>query len=296
MLQSEPEGLTLPHLFLRDEADDLPTRDSQDYAKDKLTILKGYMARFTTAMKDRPWRALNYIDLQAGPGKNKFSPSGDIMLGSPLLALTTRFSYNNLFLVEMGIDEFGALAKRVGVSERGSRVALYNKDCNVAVDAVVARIDQIDKEFIDGIWPCLNLAFLDPEGLEVEWETVKKLASLQRMDLIINFSTSGITRNARLAVDNDDFTTVDRFFGTRDWRSVYERAWGGGSAAVRRALIDFYLGRLHDMGYVETKRQEKEFKNQRNVQVYTMIFASKNDLGIKFWNGAVQEVAQPKLF
>lgn len=285
----------MTHIYLRDEADELPTRDSQYYAKDKLTILKGYMARFTTAMKDKPWRALNYVDLQAGPGKNEFSPSEDVMLGSPLLALTTRFSYDNLFLVEMGIDEFNALDTRVGASERDSRVMLYNEDCNLAVDTVVERIGQIDREFIDGIWPCLNLAFLDPEGLEIEWQTVKKLASLQRMDLIINFSTSGITRNARLAVDNEDFTTVDRFFGTRNWRSVYERARSGGSAAVRRALIDFYLSRLQDMGYVETKRQEKEFKNQRNVQIYTMIFASKDDLGIKFWNGAVEEVRQPRL-
>ena len=58
---------------------------------------------------------------------------------------------------------------------------------------------------------------------------------------------------------------------------------------VRRELIDFYLSRLKEMGYVETKPEEKEFKNQRNVQIYTMIFASKNDLGLKFWNGAIQD-------
>ena len=285
----------MTHIFLRDEADELPTRDSQDYAKDKLTILKGYIARFTTAMKDKPWRALNYVDLQAGPGKNRFSLSGDVRLGSPLLAFTTRYPYSNLFLVEKGASVYEALEKRVGASSSVENVNLYNEDCNVAVDTIVARIRQIDSEFIDGVWPCLNLAFLDPEGLEVEWRTVKKLASLQRMDLIINFSTSGITRNARKAVDNEDFTTVDRFFGTRDWRSVYERTRIAGSAAVRRELIDFYLGRLHEMGYVETKRQEREFKNQRNVQIYTMIFASKSELGIKFWNGAVDEVRQPRL-
>ena len=88
--------------YLANEDDGLLTRESQDYAKDKLTILKGYLGRFTTSMKDKDWRALNYIDLQAGPGKNRFSPSGDIMLGSPLLALTTRFPFYNLFLVEMG--------------------------------------------------------------------------------------------------------------------------------------------------------------------------------------------------
>ena len=285
----------MTHIYLRNEADELPTRDSQDYAKDKLTILKGYMARFTTAMKDKKWRALNYIDLQAGPGKNKFSPSGDVMLGSPLLALTTRFPYDNLFLVEMGSDEFDALETRVGASERDSRVIRYNEDCNVAVDKVVERIRQIDGEFIDGIWPCLNLAFLDPEGLEVEWQTVKKLASLQRMDLIINFSTNGITRNAGQLVWREEDTIIDRFFGTREWRSIYIEARQRDNSLVRRALIDFYLSRLNAMGYVQTKRQEKVFRNQKNVQVYTMIFASKHDLGIEFWNGAVNEARQPPL-
>lgn len=274
----------------------MPTRDSQDYAKDKLTILKGYMARFTTSMKDKKWRALNYIDLQAGPGKNSFSSSGDVILGSPLLALTTRYPFANLFLVEMGLSEFGALETRVGASERASSAKHFNEDCNLAVDTIVERIRQIDAEYIDGIWPCLNLAFLDPEGLEVEWRTVEKLASLQRMDLIINFSTSGITRNAGMAAQKNEDTIFDRFFGTREWRKVYEQARSGGNSLIRRELIDFYLSRLNEMGYVETKPQELEFKNQRNVQVYTMIFASKNDLGIRFWNGAVQEVRQRPLF
>ena len=246
-------------------------------------------------MKEKKWRALNYIDLQAGPGKNKFSSSGDILLGSPILALTARFPFDNLFFVEIGKTEFDALETRVGASDRGARAKLYNDDCNVAVDRIVKSVSQMDGKYVPGKWPSLNLAFLDPEGLEVEWKTVEKLASLNRMDLIINFSTSGITRNAGQFADREEDTIFDRFFGTREWRSLYQRKRQFGSAAVRRELIDYYLSRLNEMGYVKTKRQEKEFTNQRNVQVYTMIFASKHDLGIQFWNDAVQEVMQPKL-
>ncbi len=208
----------MTHIFLDNAEDGLPTRGGQDYAKDKLTILKGYIARFTTAMKDKKWRTLNYIDLQAGPGKNVLSPSGDILLGSPLLALTTRFPFASLFLVEMGITEYDALETRVDASDRSTSAKLFNEDSNVAVDTVVEHINQIDSEYRPGIWPCLNLAFLDPEGLEVEWETVKKLASLQRMDLIINFSTNGITRNAGQLIMRQEDTIIDRFFGTREWR------------------------------------------------------------------------------
>ncbi len=285
----------MAHIYLRNDEDGLPTRTSQDYAKDKLTILKEYISRFTTSMKDKKWRALNYIDLQAGPGKNRFSPSGYLLLGSPLIALTTRFSFDHLFLVEMGQSNFNALEKRVGASQSNASVQLYNEDCNRAVNRIVEHISRLDSRYLVGEWPSLNLAFLDPEGLEIEWITVEKLASLNRMDLIINFSTSGITRNAGQYADLEVETVFDRFFGTREWRSIYRQTHRHGSTAVRRALIDFYLSRLKEMGYVETKRQEKEFKNQRNVQVYTMIFASKHDLAIQFWNDAIKHVVQPKL-
>lgn len=283
------------HDYLNPTDDGLIMRNSQDYAKDKLTILKGYMARFTTSMKDKGWRALNYIDLQAGPGKNMFNPSGEIKLGSPLLALTTRYPFDNLFLVEMGKREYVALKARVDSSDLNARARLFNEDSNIAVDRIVSFISQVDAKFLTGKWPSLNLAFLDPEGLEIQWQTVEKLANVSRMDLIINFSTSGITRNAGLAAAKVDDSTVDRFFGTREWRTAYESVRNQDSSVVRRTLIDFYLSRLNDMGYVKTVPQEKVFKNQRNVQIYTMIFASKNDLGIRFWNGAVQEVRQPPL-
>lgn len=298
MLNSVRKGKdsTLTLVYLKNEEDGLPTRQSQDYAKDKLAILKGYLGRFTTAMKDKNWRALNYIDLQAGPGKNKFRPSGEILLGSPLLALTTRFSFGNVFLVEMGTSEYNALVSRVEASDLRDSVKRYNEDCNIAVDKIVEYIKQIDSVYSPGVWPCLNLAFLDPEGLEVEWQTVEKLANLQRMDLIINFSTNGITRNAGQMVEREEDTIIDRFFGTREWRLIYEETRPKGNSEVRRELIDFYLSRLKGMGYVKTKREEKPFKNERNVQVYTMIFASKHDLGIQFWNDAVQEVSQPRLF
>ena len=195
----------------------------------------------------------------------------------------------------MGAIEYEALEKRVGASDRSASVKLYNADCNVVVDTIVQHIRQLDAKYIDGVWPCLNLAFLDPEGLEVEWKTVEKLANLHRMDMIINFSTNGITRNADQLFRREDDTVIDRFFGTREWRSIYSQVRGGDKSFVRRKLIDFYLQRLVDSGYVETKSDEMVFRNRRNVQVYTMIFASKHDLGIKFWNDAVQEVRQPPL-
>ena len=282
-------------IYLDPIDDGLLARESGEYAKDKLAILNGYLGRFTTAMKDMQWRALNYIDLQAGPGKNRFSPSGDVLLGSPLLAMTTTHPFDNLYLVEMGSEEFGALRTRVDASDRRRNAKLIHEDCNVAVDSIVRHIEQTDNRFIDGAWPSLNLAFLDPEGLEIEWKTVEKLARQKRMDLIINFSTNGLIRNAGKSLKVTGDTAIDRFFGTREWRKIYQRVRHQDGSAARRELIDFYLSRLHENGYVTTEVDEKEFRNSKNVQVYTMIFACKNELGIKFWNDAVRDVSQPSL-
>lgn len=51
------------------------------------------------------------------------------MLGSPLLALTTRYPFSNLFLMEMGSSEYEALETRVGARDRDVSVKLYNEDC-----------------------------------------------------------------------------------------------------------------------------------------------------------------------
>lgn len=283
--------------YLQNVDDGLMMRDSQDYAKDKLTILSGYISRFTTSMRNKKWRALNYIDLQAGPGKNQFKPSGDIGLGSPLIALTTPRLFNNYFLVELGNQEYPTLEQRIQTSNVRDRINLYHGDCNVEIDKIIHRLNHIDNEKIPDKWGSLNLAFIDPEGLEIEWKTIEKLGKQSRMDLIINFSTSGITRNIKKFFQSDEETAIDRFFGTYEWRDIYSNLIGRDNTIVRRELLDFYIYRLGQFGYEnDLKRDEHVFKNKKNRQIYSLVFASKHRLGIKFWNGAVKEVQQPRLF
>ncbi len=209
--------------MLLPEDDGLVMRDSQDYAKDKLTIFEGYISRFITSMRLKPWRAINFIDLQAGPGKNIFDPSNDILLGSPLIALTTKYQFTNYWFVELKPENFDALQQRVNEHERAQLVKFINDDCNVAINDIVGEIQDIDKSYVKGKWPSLNLAFLDPEGLELNWDTVEKLGQVGGMDLIINFSTSGFTRNADQMLSKESITLLDKFFGTPEWKTVYRK-------------------------------------------------------------------------
>jgi len=284
----------LSELYLQPNEDSLPMRQSQDYARDKLTILRGYVHRFVTSMRDKRWRALFFIDLMAGPGKNKFEPSGAVMLGSPLIALTAQYSFTHYRFVEIDPHYADALNKRVSASERRDAVKVIKGNCNEVVDKIVEEIRALDKPYIPDSWPCLSLAFLDPEGLELNWETVRKLGQMKRMDLIINFSTSGFTRNVEQLIEKETSTRIDSFFGTPEWKDVYRKVADKDGSHVRREMLDFYKKRLAALGYT-IHPEERTFHNRNNTQIYTLIFASKHDLGNDFWSGAIQEVSQPKL-
>lgn len=285
----------MAHSYLKPEHDGLPMRESQNYAKQKLDILLRFIDMFSTAMKDRPWASVNYIDLLAGPGKNVIGKTGEVVLGSPLIAL--KYPFHNYFFVERDPELFKGLDSRVSVSPRNEHVRRYNGDCNVEIGNIVAEIRAIDRRAAPESWQSLNLVFADPEGFELYWETIEKLGRETRSDLIINFSTSGITRNIREAFNSQKEHAIDKFLGTRDWRGPYsELSNRGDGTVVRRFILNLYAKKLGELGYRTTAPNgEYIVLNSTNRQLYSLFCASKSDLGIKFFNTAADKFRSPKL-
>jgi three-Cys-motif partner protein len=283
--------------YLEPVDDGLPMRDSKDYAEDKLRIIEAYVHMFIVSMRGKPWSKINYIDLQAGPGKNYF-PNSKILLGSPLIAVTANKQFDNYWFVEYGDDEFNALKTRLSKLPNISSIHLKQGNCNLVVDEIVREIEKMDRSAkASNQWQTLNLAFLDPEGLELEWQTVEKLGQISKMDLIINFSTSGIIRNGTKFINSGQTESVDKFFGTQEWQALYLNAKPKGGTHIRRELLDFYKQRLSDLGYQNKEiPSEQAFRNTKNRQVYTLIFASKHPLGEDFWEKAMNQARQPRLF
>lgn len=280
-----------PKPYLQPVDDGLPMRSSQPYALYKLGALRHYLLQANAVMNKHPWRAKCYIDLQAGPGKNRIGNS--VELGSPLIALTTsaanRFIFNEYN--EKEPELYGALVERVSASPQG-QVTVLQQDLNQAVDKVCEEIRLRDSTFIKDVFSTFSIAFLDPEGLELRWETVGKLAQMKKMDLIINFSTQGLKRN----IEAGHHQIVDNFFGTSEWLDVYNRTR---PTLVRQALIEFYRQNLKQFGYnvdidPELGGQYVTANNSKNVEVYSMIFASKDELGNKFWRQSAKAVQPQK--
>jgi three-Cys-motif partner protein len=277
--------------YLLPEEDGLLMRDSQDYARYKLEALRHYITMTNTSMRDKQWRERFYIDLQAGPGKNRIGST--ITLGSPLIALTTEYPFTQYRLNERGEEENSALRQRISASPLNSRTQVYQQDVNQVVEVICGEIDAVDAKRLKGKWPCLNVAFLDPEGLELHWSTVARLAQVNRMDLIINFSTGGIRRS----YGRSNLEAIDHFFGNTIWRDVMQ---SGDPTNQRRGLINLYRGQLQQFGYYvdvdpDLGSHDLAMRNSKNTEVYSLIFASKHELGDKFWRQAGKSTQPPKL-
>jgi three-Cys-motif partner protein len=274
--------------YLLPEDDGLSARASGNLAQDKLFYVKHYIDTFEKSMRKSKWRRRIYIDLFARPGKCIDRDTQEYFLGSPLLALTTEYPFTDYFFIDMDNESLETLRARSQKTEvPQERIHFLTGYANRIVYEVTKEIRKIDSQYIPGVWPSLNLAFLDPNGLELEWNIVAELAQMKRMDLIIHYSQQGVERMVKRSVNSQNETTLDRFFGDADWKDIYNKHKDNVSG-YHRPLINYYKSKLKKLDYIEVKDDEEIWteplmRNQKNAPLYRLLFASKSELGVKFW-------------
>lgn len=258
--------------------DGLPMRPSGFWTYDKLHYLNEYLCRFIVSMRQKNWRAIYYIDLFAGPGRNRLD-NGRVIHGSPILALSQPCPFDRYFFGDSNSSLIDVLKQRCNAfSDRAKDIEYLVGDANETVDEVCRYIRQKDKVYMPQVGQSLNLAFLDPEGLELHWETVAKLAAY-RTDMIIYYPQMGITRNAETSPE-----AIDLFFGDAHWRQIYRQYQRREIQHLHRALLDYYKQKLQAFGYVvEDPLLEPLFTNSKDAPLYRLLFVSKHELGNKFW-------------
>ena len=278
--------------YLLPEIDGLPARKSGEWVKEKLFYVQRYIDTFEIAMRGKSWRQRNYIDLFSGPGKCIIRGTDEYILGSPLLALNTQYPFTNYYFCDLEQQNIDYLKERISKSSVPQEyIHWLVGDANTRVKDVVQNIEQADKIFIKGVGSCLNLALLDPEGLELEWSTIESLGKMKTMDLIIHYSQNGLTRNIDKYFNTNEDTVIDRFFGDREWRNVYKNALvKRETVGIHRMLMDYFKSKLGKMGYVVINDQQQTVREplirntEKNAPLYRLIFASKHPLGNKIWN------------
>lgn len=279
MANQSPEGGSMNSIKLLDTVDDGHLlRPSGAWALDKLDYLRRYIDVFETSMRNK-WRKRTYIDLFAGPGKCIDRNTSEVFLGSPLVALTTKYPFTDYWFVDNDQNNIKALSIRYKASPYADRVVCEHGDSNEKVIEIVKNLRSR---------PSLNLAFLDPEGLELRWDVVASLAAIERMDIIIHYPQMGLNRSMPIAYESPSTHDVDNYFGGHDWRPIYDKYRRSEESFLHRQLMDFYKGKLIEHGYKEALRDDEVgheplMSNELNAPLYRLLFASKHELGVEFW-------------
>ncbi|MGA3094386.1 MAG: three-Cys-motif partner protein TcmP [Dehalococcoidales bacterium] len=259
--------------------DRLPLRCIGFWAKDKLYYLQRYMSIFNSSMKDK-WFKRAYVELFAGPGLGIVRDSGQIISGSPLLAVEQPVAFSRHIFVDINKAAVEALEKRVKQSKSSIDVNFINGDCNDSIGEIRTRIDA----------SYLILTFIDPTSMQTRFSAINDLTTNLHMDLIINFPLQAINRSYSYAMQGYE-RKFDDFFGTNEWKSVLNDVSDTRSAGAK--LLDLYKGQLKKIGYGQIKDLSSDqqiasgdilVRGPKNIPLYYLIFASRSKIACKFWD------------
>ena len=118
----------------------------------------------------------------------------------------------------------------------------------------------------------------DTEGIEPCWDTIEAIA-LWKTELLINFPL-GMAINR-----NPDSPKVTKYFGTPDWRYLWDRR-------DTRGLLDLYKARLTNIGYVEQVELDRLVAHDPGgggQRYYYLILVSKHEAAIRIWNWVLKQ-------
>lgn len=187
----------------------------------KLDLLEKYLHFFGTALKDQPKPDFRfrrcYIDAFAGTGKCTIrigKADHATVRGSAEIALATEPAFDLLHLIDLDPSHAEDL-HLLAASSPTRDIRVYQEDCNAALRRIIASTD----------WKgTRGVAFLDPYGMALQWETLEAVANTEALDAWYLFPLSGVFRQAAKDFDRmlpENAEAIDRILGTCEWRERF---------------------------------------------------------------------------
>ena len=194
----------------------------------KKKIVKNYLDAYSCALKNQPFQRW-YIDAFAGTGYHDLSEENEIFLfdegvendlmgfrlGSASLALQTKNPFHKYVFIEKSSSRFQKLTElKRKYPER--KIECINSDANESLQDICDQILRLRSK-------PRCVVFLDPYGMQLEWETLHCLSKTQVCDIWYLFPTNAVnrmlTQNAKM--DEKWTSRLTTLFGTSSWKDEF---------------------------------------------------------------------------
>lgn len=258
-------------------------RVSKHTINKKYLLLKKYLNAYTKVVSNN-FPNFYYIDGFSATGIVLDRNTGENIKGSPIIALELEYPFTDYIFVEIRSKRKKILEHNIKkYSETVAKFSIVRRERNgskkVSIEIIEADINKDINSILEKVperFP--SLVFLDPEGLELDWNTVETCSKRNKVELLINFSILGISRN----LDNlKAINIIKRFMPCKI------------ESKNPLQILDKYRECLkRNFKYV----LDKPVYSSKKVILYYLIFATNNHTGSKIMSSVMKRGEQKKLF
>ena len=258
-----------------------------EWTEEKLKILGKYLDAYTTVLNSEKGRyfRLIYIDAFAGPGYVPLKSDGvsKFIKGSPKIALDIKDrQFDELLFNEWKIEAHARLKGRFGHEER---VKISQGDAN----EFLKNLNRDWKKY-------RGVLFIDPFATQLNFSTLKEVASYEALDTWILFPIMAISRIIPRTKKPEDVdpTWAEKLtliFGGNSWQNFYktnpqQNVFGDDEVIMDegvRGILNLYKNQLRSLFGNRLLEESKTFKTDKNSAMFEFIFCvgSKNPKAIE---------------
>lgn len=254
-------------------------RRIKKHTAEKLEYIRKYIAAYLVAAKTVPIKY--YIDAFAGTGicilcnekcKSKDCDEscnkGKQLDGSALIALKDKNHFARYFLCELSNKNIlvlkDSITKKID-NKRLQKIEFIQGDSNIKIPEYINTFSG---------WSS-SLVLLDPEGPEINWETIKSLSMLNRVDLLILYPYD----MAFVRMTKEYKNKLDLVYGSSEWQQIYKESK---TIDQRRAgLLGYYINNLKKLGLIYTEFKVIRTRYRSGKSLYHFILSSKKPIAVK---------------
>jgi len=241
----------------------------------KLDIVREYASTYSQILhaQKKPNLYHIYMDAFAGAGIHLSKSSGEFIAGSPLNALHVEPPFKEYHLIDMDSEKIDALRELVG--ER-SDVKIHEGDCNTILLGKVfpkAKFEDYRRA----------LCLLDPYGLHLNWEVIRKAGEMKSIEIFLNFPVADMNRNILWrnseGVDSKQIERMNAFWGDESWKdAAYDTSrnlFGWKEKTDNAAVVNAFQKRLKKVAGFKYVPKPIPMRNTKGADIYYLFFASQ---------------------
>jgi len=247
----------------------------------KLDIIREYAQAYSRILSARKEiRRYIYIDAFAGSGRHISKTTGEMIPGSPQIALDVTPPFSEYHFIDLNLQKTAELRRH---ARAHSNVFVYDGDCNdVLLESVFPRCRYEDYS--------RALCLLDPYGLNINWEVPRTAGGLGTVDMFYNFmimdANMNVLWNNPAAVPDDQVERMTSVWGDESWKSEAYRQEPGLFGPIdtkegNEAIAEAFRKRLKEVAGFKHVLKPLPMKNSKGAVIYYLFFASPKSVASK---------------